>query len=216
MRKLSIFILGIAVTLGMFGLLVMPTRVVQADDVTVSATVQDEIAFSIAAVTSGTVNGATINIETTAGVPPTVPFGAMTTTDNKVGAHNLTVTTNATNGYTVYVKYDDQLTHTNATNKIANISHTNAEPGAFTSAGTEGFGYTTEDSSLGTGTADRFTSTPGDKWAAYTASDAEVVYHNAAVTDQTTKVGYRLTVALTTLMGAYTSTVTYTATPHTP
>ena len=73
MRKASIFILGIAVTLGMFGLLVMPTRVVQADSVDVSATVTDSIAFTIALVESGTVNGATITDATTVSHGPLRP-----------------------------------------------------------------------------------------------------------------------------------------------
>ncbi|EDK72488.1 hypothetical protein TM7_0382 [candidate division TM7 genomosp. GTL1] len=174
----------------------------------VSATVDATLSFAVAGTSSGgTCNGATTNVTTTAN---TVPFGTVTTGSNKIGSQNLTVTTNAGNGYTVATRYTGQLA--SGSNTIADHSGSNAAPTSFSAAGTSAFGYTTNDSSLGTGTANRFTSTP-NVWAAFTTSNAEVAYSNAAVSSQTTCVGQQVGISGTTPAGNYTTTVVYTATP---
>jgi hypothetical protein len=213
LSKLMKFFAGLVLTvgiIGIFGLLVMPKQVVQAEDVTVTATVTEAMDFTISAVgATENVNGATTNVATSTGTA--VPFGDISISANRIAAHDLTVTTNAVGGYTVTIQYTGALTKGSDT--IDNISHSNASPGAFTSAGTEGFGYTTNDATLGTGTASRFTSDDGDKWAAFTTSPLEVAYNDGPVASQVTRVGYQLSVAPTTANGAYSTTVTYTATP---
>lgn len=177
---------------------------------TVTVSVDPSLAFSLAAVASSqTVNGATTSVDTTT---TTVPFGRVTTASNAIAAHDLTVTTNAGSGYTVYTRYTGALA--SGTPTITDFSGgTNTTPATFSSAGTEAFGYTTNDATLGTGTADRFTSSGGNKWAAFTTSNAEVAYSNAAVSSQTTRVGYQVGVAGTTEALTYTTTVIYTAVP---
>jgi len=175
---------------------------------TVSLSVDPSLAFTVAGTSSGTsCNGANSNVTTTSS---TVPFGTVTSSTNKVGVQNLTVTTNAGNGYTTYARYTAKPT--SGANDIDDHTGSNTSPTAFSAAGTEAYGYTTNDASLGTGTANRFTSTP-NVWAAFTASNAEVAYSNAGVSSQTTCVGHQVGVSGTTAAGTYTTTVIYTATP---
>lgn len=176
----------------------------------VSITVDPSISFTVNAVGSGSsVNGALTTVTSTA---TTIPLGTVTASTNAIAAHDLTVTTNAGSGYTIYTKYS--AVPTNATsNTIDDITPANAAPGSFTSAGTEGFGYTTNDGVLGTGTTGRFTATGGNKWSKFTTSNLEVAYSAAAVSSETTRVGYQVSIAGTTEAGAYTNTVVLTATP---
>lgn len=175
----------------------------------VSLTVDPSLSFSIAAVSgSQTVNGATTTVASTTS---TIPFGTVTSSTNSIAAHDLTVTTNAGSGYTVYTRYTQAPT--NGSHSITDWTGTNATPTTFSAAGTEAFGYTTNDASLGTGTATRFTS-GGPKWAKFTTSNLEIAYSAAAVTSETTRVGYEVGIAGTTPAGTYNnSTVIYTATP---
>lgn len=174
----------------------------------VTLTVNPTISFDVAAVNSGqTVNGATTTVTTTDG---TIPFGTVTSGALSIAAHDATVTTNAGSGYTLYVRYTAKPT--SGGNDIDDHSGTNASPSSM-SAGTEAFGYTTNDATLGTGTADRFTN-GGPKYAAFTTSNAEVGYNGAAVSSQTIRLGYAVGIAGTTPAGTYgTSTVIITATP---
>lgn len=178
----------------------------------VSVSVEGTLAFTVAGVTGNgslAVNGATITsgLATTS---TTIPFGTATTVANRVAAQDITVSTNSGAGYTVYTRYTGQLT--SGSNTIDNHTGTNAAPTVFSAAGTEAFGYTTEDATL-SGTADRFTSSGGNKWAALSTTNAELIYSAAAVSNQTTRVGYQAGIANTTEPGAYTSTVIYTAVP---
>lgn len=175
--------------------------------------VESILSFTVAGVAgngSATVNGATITNGLTT-TSTTIPFGTITTSTNKVAAQDLTVSTNSGSGYTVYTRYT--APPTSGANTISDLgSASNAAPATFTAAGTEGFGYTTEDSSL-SGTATRFTATGGNKWAPFTTSNAELVYSSAAVNAQTTRVGFQAGIATTTEPGSYVTSVIYTAVP---
>lgn len=178
---------------------------IYTDGQAVSATVDPSLSFTISAVsTSQTVNGATT---TDASTTTTVPFGTLSTSANQIVAHDLAVGTNAQNGYTVTIKSTAALS--SGSHDMADHSGTNASPATFSAAGTEAFGYTTEDATLGTGTANRFTS---GKWAAFTTSPLEVVY-SAAAASETTRTGYQVGISATTQAGSYSTTVVYTATP---
>lgn len=174
----------------------------------VSLTVDPTISFNVAAVASGqTVNGATTTVTTTDG---TIPFGTVTSGSLSIAAHDATVTTNAGSGYTLYVRYTAKPT--SGSNDIDDHTGTNAAPTAM-SAGTEAFGYTTNDATLGTGTVDRFTD-GGPKYAAFTTTNAEAGYSSAAVSSQTVRLGYAVGISGTTPAGTYgNSTVIITATP---
>lgn len=90
--------------------------------------------------------------------------------------HDLTVSVNAYGGYTVHVREGTELIDHRG-NAFDDVSGSNAAPAAFPGPAVEAFGYTTDDATLGTGTADRFTS-GGPKWAGLTTTNAEVAYNS--------------------------------------
>lgn len=173
----------------------------------VQLTIDPTLTFTVASVgTSQAVNGATTTVASTAsGInhQNTVTFAA-----NGISAHDLQVGTNATGGYTVYIRHTGLLT--NGSDTIANHTGTNVTPTAFPAAGTEAWGYTTEDSSLAGGTANRFT-TAGNVWAGFTTSNDIIADNPSAPSGtETTRVGHQVGVAATTPAGTYQTTVIYT------
>jgi hypothetical protein len=176
---------------------------------TVTFTVDPTLTFTVSGIASAqAVNSATTNVTTTS---TAVPLGTPTIVTNQIAAQDLTVSTNAGVGYTVSARYTSKPT--SAGNTLNDHTGTNAAPTAFSAAGTEAFGYTTNDATLGTGTANRFTTGGGNKWAAMTTSNAEVAYDGSPVSNQTTRVGFQVGISNVTKAGNYTTTVIYTATP---
>jgi hypothetical protein len=172
----------------------------------VSLTVDPALAFTVDLLAgSQVVNGVTTTVASTDG---TIPFGTVTASANSIAAHNLTVTTNAGSGYSVYTRYTQAPT--NGSHPIVDWTGSNATPTTFSAAGTEAFGYTTNSTSL-SGSAARFSSA---KFAAFTTTNAEVARSTAAVTSEVTKVAYQVGISGTTPAGTYNnSTVIFTATP---
>src|SRR4029077_7622219 len=122
-----------------------------------ATTAAPSVTVSIAGVSSGTlIAGLTTTVTSTA---TTMGFGSLTVGDAfpNIAAQLITVTTNATGGYTTTVQQDGNLTSVNA-DTIAVVSGTNASPAIFGTGVTTGrFGYHTTDSSLCTGSTGRFT-----------------------------------------------------------
>lgn len=171
----------------------------------VSMMIDPTLSFTVSAVSaSQSVNGATTTAMSTS---TTIPFSTVTSSANAVVAQDLTISTNAPHGYSVALRYSGAPT--NGTTQIPDHSGSNASPSSFSAAGTEAFGYTTNDATLGSGTAARFIS---NKWAAATTSDEEVAYSGTAVSNQTTRVGYQAGVSGSTAAGTYITTIIYTAT----
>lgn len=181
----------------------------------VSLTVDPSISFTITGVDAAqTVNAATTTVATVTDTN-TIPLGTVTASTNAIAAHLLTVGTNAASGYTVYTRYT--VAPTFNTETIDDHSGTNGTPTTFPeSTSDEDFGYTTDDATLSnTGDGvDRFTSSGGNKWAAFTDSNAEVFYHDGPITNGTTKIGYQVGVASSTPAGTYETTVILTCTPQ--
>jgi hypothetical protein len=174
---------------------------------TLSLSVDNTLSFTVNAVLAGqSCNGATSTQPSTA---TTIPFGTVTAATNSVVCQDLTAATNATNGYTIYARYTGAPANSLG-QTIAPSSGSNAAPASFPAAGTEAYGYTTSDATLGTGTPGRF---GGGLWAAMTTANAEVAYEAAGVTSTTYRVGQQVGVSLTTHPGTYTTTVVYTCTP---
>lgn len=175
---------------------------------TLSLTVDPTLSFTVNTVASGaSCNGAT---STQASTSTTIPFGTVTTASNSIVCQDLSVATNAGSGYTVFIRYTAKPT--SGANQIADHTGTNAAPTSFSAAGTESYGYTTNDATLQALAVNRFTSTP-DVWAANTTSNAEVAYDAAPVASQTTRVGHQVGISGVTKPGTYTTTVIYTCTP---
>lgn len=190
--------------------------------IAMTATVDPNFTFSVAGVASGgTVNGATTNITTTAN---TIPFGSLTALNSSIGAHDVTVTTNAGGGYTVTASNSATITGNpplvSGTNNIDAFSGTNTSPtawsapaGSTANVNTGYFGYTTEDATLCTGVPDRFTSSGGDKWAGSTTTGEEVICSTTGVSAQTVRLGWEVEVNNIQPAGGYAGTVILVATP---
>jgi hypothetical protein len=166
----------------------------------VTATVGSQLTFTITGVgSSQSVNGATTTIATVTGTN-TVPFGTLSHLTNSVAAQDLNINTNAANGYSIKVKYTGALGFDG--NVIDDFTGTNAEPASFSEAGTEAFGYTTDDLA-------RFSS---NKWAKLTTSFEELAYSSSPKSD-TVRFGYQIGISSGTPAGTYTTTVIFQATP---
>ncbi len=185
--------------------------------ITMTASVDPTFSFSVAAVSSGgTVNTATTNITTTA---TTIPFGTLTSGSTKIGAIDTTVITNASGGFTITINALADPPLSDGSKNIDYFTGTNASPTSWSSpAGSSanvntGFlGYTTEDATLGTGTAARFT-TSAPKWAGLDTTASEVVYNAAGTTSLTTRIGWQAEVNALQPSGSYSGTVILVATP---
>jgi len=176
----------------------------------VSLSIEPTLTFTVNTVATGvSVNGAA-NTTVASGASGIDFTNTVTAVANGLSAHRLDVSTNANGGYVVYVRHTGQLTNPSS-DTIDDHSGTNGSPTAFPAAGTEAWGYTTEDSTLTGGTADRFTSVGGDKWAGFTTSNQPVMDNTAATsgTDQT-NVGHQVGIAATTEAGTYNTTIIYT------
>ena len=174
---------------------------------TLSLTVDDTLTFTVNAVLAGQLcNGAT---STAASTATTIPFGTVTSASNAIVCQDLQAATNATNGYTISARYTAAPTNALA-QTIASHTGTNVAPTAFSAPGTESYGYTTNDATLGTGTPGRFVP---NFWAGMTTSNAEIAYEAAGVNTTTYRIGHQVGVSLVTRPGTYTTTVIYTCTP---
>ncbi len=174
------------------------------DGTPVSLTIDPTLTFTCSGVAaSQTINGATTTHASTGG---SIDYlNDVTASTNGVSAHDLDVTTNAANGFVVYIRHTGQLTNANS-DTIDNHTGTNLSPSAFSAAGTESWGYTTDDSTLsavGDG-ADRFTDT--NEWAGFTTTNEEIMTDESS----TTRVGHQVGVAGATEAGTYTTNIVYT------
>ncbi len=202
--------------------------VLDTTSIAVTASVDPTLTFTVAAVNTGTVNGATINVTTSTAI--LIPFGTLSSGSTKIAAHDLSVTTNAPNGYTIAVKIPTNsvtgnpplyISNAASSENIDDFTGTNATPttwsspaGTSKSVNTGFFGYTTNDAVLGTGTVDRFTSAGGNKWTGFTTSALEVAYSAVGVSSaETTRVGWQAEVNGLQPAGSYTGTVVLVATP---
>lgn len=183
---------------------------------TLSMTVDPTLSFSVNSMGASTsCDGATTTAASTA---TTIPFGTVTSASNGVVCQDLAASTNATHGYTIYLRYTGKPT--SGANTLADLGGgtpvPNSAPTAFTAAGTESYGYSTDDSTLGTGTTDRFTnydSLGHQGWAAASTSNAEIGYESAGVTATHYHIAHQVGVATTSYPGTYSTTIIYTCTP---
>jgi len=175
-----------------------------------SVTVDPSLSFSIANLASGVTigNGATTTVDISAATASTIPLGNVNSTTNPIVGQSLTVTTNATNGYTVYASYSGTLSD-GASHTIADHTGTNGAPSAFPAAGTSAFGYQSGSSTL-SGSGTRFST---NKWAKFEAWGYEVARATTKVSSDATNIGYQVGVSGTQEAGLYTTTIILTATP---
>lgn len=174
---------------------------------TSAATVGPSLVVAITGVNSGvSVAGVTTTASSTA---TTMGFGSLTLGDAlpNIAAQTVTVSTNATGGYTTTVQEDGPL-RTGVGDQIATVSGTNAAPAAFGTGVTTGrFGYHSTDSSLCTGTTGRFSA--NDTYAALDLLPYEIACNLGPVTNESTDIVYKLVVGNVQEAGNYQNIVTY-------
>lgn len=174
---------------------------------TMSLSVDSSLSFSVNSVSTST---SCAGLTTTSGsTATTIPFGTVTAAANGLVCQDLSAATNATNGYTIYIRDTGQMTNGIA-ETLADWTGTNATPTAFSGFGTEAYGYSTNDATLGTGTAGRFV---GNLFAANTTSNAEIAFEAAGVTSTTYRIAHQAGISTLTNPGTYQTTVIYTCTP---
>ncbi len=203
------------------------TMVAIVDTVQVTASVDTTFTFSVEGLPGGTaVNGTTTTGSTTA---TTIPFGSLTADVPSTTAQQLSVTTNAANGFVVTVQADGQLLSTTGAEISSFIEGADTStPTAWQSpvpvlgtSDTYGhWGITTNDQSVGAGLTDDFgAGTNDNKFVAASTTPVEI-FRNDGPSDGTeanegrTQVGYQ--VEITDLQEAaedYSATLTYVATP---
>lgn len=177
--------------------------------------VDPTLSFSVAGVAaSQPCDGSTTTGVSTAA---TLPFGDVTTASNSDLCQELSAATNATNGYTVYVRYTGPPTNSGG-DTIADVPGSNAVPQAFPASGTEAYGYTTSASNLsncsGTCNSNRFTDgSTYHYYAAATTSNAEVGYSSTGDSGTNYYIGHQVGISNATAAGTYSTTIIYTCTP---
>ena len=159
---------------------------------------------------SGTsTEGITTDATTT---PSSISFGTLPFDDPQEAAQRLSVTTNATEGYRVFM-YARQGLLNSYGSPIETITHTNATPGSWSSgclpAADGCLGYHAGDDTL-SGTSTRFA--PDDSYAALSTSPEEVMY-SAIPADDTSDVVFRVQVSESQPAGQYETDIVYLAVP---
>jgi len=173
--------------------------------------VELEIGLTLTFLCSNVGSGENINGSTTthASTASGIDFGRdVTSGTNGISAHDISVTTNASGGYVVYIRHSGPLSASLST--IDNHAGNNASPTAFPAPGTEAWGYSTDDSDLTGGVTDRFTN-PGNSWAGFNTVNEPVVYNVSAVpSTETTRVGQQVGISTNTSAGSYQTSIIYT------
>ncbi len=199
------------------------TRVVIMTSVTVSATVDTVFTFAVA----GVGGGVTVNGDTTTGTTSStsIPFGKLENGSATTSAQQLTVNTNASNGYVVTMQLDQALQSSTGADidgfdngsDIDTPTTWNVPTGNISQENTWGhWGFTSDDATTTRGAGDEF---DASEYAAASTSPRVVMSHDGPANGSgtgvgTTMVGYK--VEITNLQEAgddYSTTLTYIATP---
>lgn len=200
------------------------TRVVILDEVLVTAAVDTVFTFTI----SGVAGGQSVNGTTTTGSASTtsIPFGTLSAGVATTTAQDLTVTTNAANGYSVTVQIDQPLLSSTGADidGFSNGSYTNTPVTWVPPTATLGaentyghWGFTSEDADTTRSAGDEF---GANEWASVATTSPSVVMSHSGPADGTTpgvgstRVGYKVQISSLQEAGDdYSATLTYVATP---
>ena len=198
------------------------TRVAIIENVDVTARVDTVFTFAVAGVGGGqTVNGTTTNGTSSA---TAIPFGTLTAGNSTTTAHDLTVTTNAGQGYTVTVVADSELVNSTG-DEIAGFSNGSyvTDPTTWSSPlGTIGtpetyghWGVTSDDTNTFARGAEEF---GANEWVSASTTPIAVLGHDGpsngtGTGEGTTRVGYQVEISSLQAAGDYSTVLTYIATP---
>jgi hypothetical protein len=204
------------------------TRVAIIDSVTVTAAVDTQFTFTV----TGVATGQTVNTFDSTGGPTSateIPFGTLVSGNASTAAQDLTVQTNASNGFVVTVTADSQLISGNGADidGFRNGDFDTTPVAWEASADTLGqentyghWGLTSDDDSLTSGLVNLFNvGGGGNRFVSASTTPVEVFRHDS-VTDGTitgegtTRVGYKVEVGpFQEAADDYQATLTYVATP---
>lgn len=170
------------------------------------------LSFTFSGVSSSTITeGVTTDISTT---PTTIEFGELPFNSELEAAQRITVNTNATNGYTVYLFANQDLLDSYG-NSIPNIISNNSNPISWSSgcaAQINGcFGYHSGDDSLNGGST-RFA--PDNTYAAIaTTTPEEVMFSSQPAVLESTDIIYKIQVSESQPAGLYENELTFLTIP---
>ncbi|MDI6602776.1 MAG: hypothetical protein QME57_01475 [Patescibacteria group bacterium] len=179
------------------------------DQVIVTAQVEPMLTFSISPLATSTLLGGANSASTDTikqASTTSIPFGVQIINQGTILGQQITVTTNAGNGYIATLQQNQDLT--SGPNHIDPFIGTNASPqkwedsthpdGTTANINTGWFGYTTSDETLSTGTPGRFGTgaDAADYWAGFTMSNTpyEIAFNDTSVNNETTNIGFKLEV----------------------
>ena len=160
--------------------------------------------------TAQTIAGQTTTFTTT---PTSVPFGDLAVDVSQIGAHTLTVTTNAVGGYQVFVNKTQGFLSSNGA-EIPSANASNTSPATWVAACTGTmygcFGYHTSDGSLFGGST-RFAS--NDTWAEFEIPSREIMFAAGPVASDTADILFRTERHTLLPAGQYSTQIQYTVVP---
>jgi hypothetical protein len=169
------------------------------------------LAFTIGGLPSGTVTeGITTDITTTA---TSIPFGTLSFGSQIEGAQRATTTTDASNGYQIFVRQESGFLSNNGA-EILGVTGTNATPSAW-ATGCPGsaagcYGYHSGDDTL-VGGSSRFLT--NDTYAKLSTNSEEVVFSSVGVTDEVIDIIFKTQITNQQAAGTYDSTLMYIVVP---
>jgi hypothetical protein len=141
-----------------------------------------------------------------------IDFGTLSIDVDREVAQQITVDTNATEGYQVF-KYVDQQLLSSVGNQIMPIASSNSAPAgwntACVSSAVSCAGYHTTDATLA-GPSGRFS--PLDSYAPFSTNLSEIMFSSVSGID-TENIVYRIRVGATQEAGNYTNNITYVVVP---
>jgi len=169
------------------------------------------LTFTIGGISTSTpAGGVTTSFTTTSTL---IPFGLLSVNTPIAGAQQLTVTTNASQGYEIYAYQQQGLTSGGAA-QLNPIAGTNASPVGWstgcTATSTSCYGYHTSESVLSGGST-RFA--PIDSYASFSSTPDEIAYSSGPATNRTTDMVYKVEAQANQPAGSYTGGLVYIVVP---
>jgi hypothetical protein len=169
------------------------------------------LSSSISGLSSGTVTeGVTTDITTT---PTSVPFGVLPIGSARTAAYRFNVSTNATQGYTIYINQDQGLLASHG-GEILPVTGTNASPSSWASGCPSTaigcFGYHTGDDTLSANST-RFLA--NDTFAQFETTPQEVAYSSVPVVNEAIDFIFKIFVSSLQAAGSYQNSIQYIVVP---
>lgn len=177
------------------------------EGIATSIIIDPEFSFSVA--NAATACNGESGFVSAAGTSTAVALGGMVGSSSKTGGQTLAVTTNVGGGFAVYVRGTQTANNLQSANhNFADTTGTYASPAAWAGAGTEAFGYTYADATVGSSAP----AVPPDSFIALNATPRQVAGSANALTG-TSCVSFGVSTAANTSAGTYRATIVYTAVP---